>query len=346
MRYLEVCAVSTRLNVVTGATGLLGSHLAEQLRQRGERVRALVRPSSDTSFLKSIGVELVEGDLADMASLRRAFSGADIVYHAAAKVGDWGRWGEFQTHIIDATANVVAACRQEPVGRLLHVSSIIVYGHPQPRPDRIFNEDMPLGQHLWLWDYYCRAKIGAERAIRSYPGAWTIVRPSWIYGPRDRHSLPRMIKALRAGRVHLIGDGENMLNLVYAGDVADGCIRAALAPHAVGQTYNLASSGELTQRKLLNAMTDALGYPRIRSRIPFGFAFWIGFASEIIATVIRLRRPPHITRHIVGLVARPTIHSTSKARGQLSWQPQVTIQEGLKRTLDWYWNTVETSRKR
>src|SRR5438445_10564754 len=81
-----------KLNVLTGATGLLGSHIAEQLVERGERVRALVRSTSDTSFLRALGVELVEGDLGQPDTLPRAVAGADVVYHCAARVGDWGAW--------------------------------------------------------------------------------------------------------------------------------------------------------------------------------------------------------------------------------------------------------------
>src|SRR3954471_19799366 len=195
-----VAGVAGKLNVVTGATGFLGSHIAEQLAARGERVRALVRPTSDTAFLRQLGAELAPGDLADPASLRRAVEGADVVYHCAARVGDWGPWRAFQEQVIEATANLLDACRAAHVGRVLHVSSIIVYGHPQLREGQ-FTEDEPLGQNLWLWDYYCRAKIRAEELCRAYSGALTIVRPSWIYGPRDRTSLPRLLKALDAGRV-------------------------------------------------------------------------------------------------------------------------------------------------
>ncbi len=133
--------MTDRLNVVTGATGLLGSHIAEQLRERGERIRALVRAASDTTFLKQLGVELAFGDLNDPASLPSVFAGADVVYHCAARVGDWGPWRVFQREIIDATANMLAACRTASVGRVLHVSSIIVYGHPRLRDDSCFTED-------------------------------------------------------------------------------------------------------------------------------------------------------------------------------------------------------------
>jgi nucleoside-diphosphate-sugar epimerase len=323
------------LNAVTGATGLLGSHLVEQLAERGERLRALVRPTSDTAFLRERGVELSIGDLHNPQSLRRFVDGADIVYHCAAKVGDWGPWQLYQREVIDATANLLDACKSVGVGRVLHVSSITVYGHPKPRSELIA-EDEPLGQNHWVWDYYCRSKIMAEEICRGYPGALTIVRPGWMYGPRDRNTLPRVVKALRAGRVKLLGSGDNMLNILHAADAAQGTILAANHPDAVGQAYNLSSSGEITQRQLLDLLTDLLGLPRITKHIPLRLAFWVGFLSEVIGHVILLKRPPHITRYGVSLVGRSTGFSTAKARTQLGWRPRVGIQEGLRETLEWF----------
>ncbi len=314
---------------------MLGSHIAERLRERGERVRALVRPTSDTTFLQELGVELAYGDLNEPSGLPRALAGADVVYHCAARVGDWGPWRVFQREIIDATANLLAACRTSGVGRVLHVSSIIVYGHPRLR-DACFTEDEPLGQNLWLWDYYCRAKVRAEELCRQYPGDLTIVRPSWIYGPRDRTTLPRLLKAFDAGRVAIIGSGENLLNVVYAGDVAEGAIRAANYPQAKGEAYNLSSEGEITQQDFVDLLVDELGRPRIRGHISYPLAYWGGFLSEVIGRSIRLRRPPHLTRYAVGLIGRSTRFSIAKAREQLGWQPRVGIHEGVRCTLDWY----------
>ncbi len=328
--------MTDRLNVVTGATGLLGSHIAEQLRERGERVRALVRPASDVTFLKQLGVELAFGDLNDPASLPGMVGGVDVVYHCAARVGDWGPWRVFQREIIDATANLLDACRTAGVGRVLHVSSITVYGHPHLRDDSCFTEDEPLGQNLRLWDYYCQAKVRAEELCRQYPGDLTIVRPSWIYGPRDRTTLPRILKALDAGRVAVIGRGDNLLNIVYAGDVAGGAILAANHPRAKGQAYNLSSEGEITQSDFLELLADALGRPRIQGRVSFSFAYWGGFLSEVIGRMIRMRRPPHLTRYAVGLVGRSTRFSIAKAREQLGWQLRVGVHEGVRRTLEWY----------
>jgi nucleoside-diphosphate-sugar epimerase len=332
---VEDCTVAVKVNVITGATGLLGSHLVEQLVARGERVRALVRPTSDYNFLLPLGIELAFGDLHDPASLRRVIAGADVVYHCAARVGDWGPWRDFQRDIIDATANLLTACRNAGVGRVLHVSSIIVYGHP-PVVAEHFTEDEPLGQNLWVWDYYCRAKIRAEELCRAYPRALTIVRPSWIFGPRDRTTLPRVLKALEAGRVAQIGPGDNLLNIVYAADVAEGAILAANHPGAVGRAYNLSSAGEITQRAFLDLLTEALGKPPVTRRVPYRLAFWSAFAAEAFARALHRRQPPYMTRYAVALIGRSTRYSIERARTELGWQPRVSVPEGVRRTLAWH----------
>lgn len=324
-----------RLHVVTGATGLLGSHVAEQLRQRGERVRAITRGSSNTEFLRSLGVELVEADLEQAGSLLRAVDGADIVYHCAARVGDWGTWPLFQRAVIEATGNLLVACQTAGIGRFLHVSSINVYGHLPPRQGRIA-EDEPLGQNLWMWDYYCRAKIAAEGLVQAYPQPWTIVRPSWMYGARDRTSLPRVVTAIRRGRARIVGDGNNRLNIVYTPDVADGVLRAASEPKAVRRAYNLSSEGDVTQREFLNVLTRELGLPRVNRRVSYFQAFAFGLIVEALGRALRWDRPPPITRYAVALIGRTTSFSIERAKTELGWSPRTHPFEGLRATLEWF----------
>jgi nucleoside-diphosphate-sugar epimerase len=326
--------MSEKLNVITGATGLLGSHIAEQLVASGEHVRALVRTTSDTTFLNQVGVELAYGDIRDPASLQQAFAGASIVYHCAARVSDWGPWRLFQAESVDGTRNVVDACRSQDVGRLLHASSISIYGGVK-NPRGPIDEDTPVGQNVRRLDRYARSKLFAEQEARKFP-RHTIVRPSWIYGPRDRVTIPRVVPALRSGKVPIIGSGENMLNLIYAGDVADGAIRAANHPGAVGHVYHLSSTGELTQRKLVDTLTDALELPRIRKRVPFFLAYRVAFLQELCARLLGRKKPPRITRRAIYLIGRTTLFSSTRAREQLGWRPQVDIRQGIGRALDWY----------
>jgi nucleoside-diphosphate-sugar epimerase len=323
------------LQLVTGARGQLGSHIAEQLRAAGMPVRALVRPAKDTALLRSLGVELVDGDLCDADAVRRAVSGVHTVYHAAARVSDWGPWSAFEAEAVTATHNLVAACQAEGVGRLLHVSSISVYGHPRLGPGESITEDTPLGQGFWRWDYYPRAKLLAEEIAREFPRT-TVVRPSWLYGPRDRVTIPRLVPALLERRVPVIGRGDNLLNIIFAGDVADGAIRAGQHPSAVGRAYNLCSEGEVTQRDLLDAMTDALCLPRVRKHIPYFLAVRFALLQEAIARLLRRPKPPTITRRAIYLVGRSTHFSIARARDELGWRPRTDIREGVRRTLEWF----------
>ncbi len=328
--------MSAKLTAVTGATGLLGSHLTERLLARGDRVRALVRPRSNTDWLRDRGVELVVGDLGVPETLHPFVEGATTVYHCAARVGDWGPWWLFRHSVVDATSNLLEASRRAGVGRFLHVSSISVYGHPTLRQGEWLSEDSPLGVDLWWADYYCRAKILAEEAVRAYPGAWTVVRPSWMYGPRDLNSFPRVILTLRRGAGFIVGPGDNPLNILHAADVADGMIRAADCPDAIGQAFNLASEGVVTQSEYLNALTAELGRPNIRRHIPFRLAFAGAFAAELIGRIVRRRRPPILTRYAVSLIGRSTRFRIDKARKELGWQPMIHPLDGLKQTLAWY----------
>ncbi|MBI2804284.1 MAG: NAD-dependent epimerase/dehydratase family protein [Planctomycetes bacterium] len=324
-----------KVNLVTGATGQLGSHIVEQLRAAGESVRVLVRSGRDQTFLRDQGAVILEGDLRDPAAVGRAVKDATIVYHCAAKVSDWGPWREFEDEAVTSTQNIVAACQLAKVQRLLHVSSISVYGHPKLVEGERITEDIPLGQGFWMWDYYPRAKLLAEQIAREFPST-TVVRPSWLYGPRDRVTIPRVIPALLEGRVPILGSGENYLNIIYAADVARGAILAANNADAVGQAYNLCSVGEVKQIDLLNTLTDALSLPRVTKRRPYGLAIRFAFVLEAWKRLIGSAKPPTITRRAIYLIGRSTAFSTEKAETQLGWKREVGIQEGVQRTLEWY----------
>lgn len=324
---------------VTGATGLLGSHLAEQLVQAGQRVRALVRPQSDTAYLKSIGVDCIVGDIADPASLTPAMQGVDTVFHAAAKVGDWGRKSEFDQYTIQGTRNVAEACLAAGVRRLLHVSSTSAYGHPPPLAQAI-DESWPLGEKFWVWDYYTRSKVEAERLLwnmyqeKKLP--LTIVRPSWLYGPRDRLTISRMYHSLLHKKVRIIGDGNNRMNTIYAGSVAQCCLLAARNQAALGEAYNATNDGAITQREWFDLWADTFKLPRPTVYVAYKIAFNAGLVMEALYRMVKARKPPLVTRYAAWLLGRPTFYVTGKAERDLGWKPMVTYEEGVRRTVEWY----------
>ncbi len=327
------------IHFVTGATGLLGSHIAEQLVQQGEKIRALVRPASDTRFLKSLGVELCEGDLSNLSTLRRGIQGASVVYHTAAKVGDWGTWEEHRRDSIEGTRNILEACLAEKVGRLLYISSISAYGHVKNSGRPITEED-PLGSKFWVWDYYTKAKVEAERLVWEYHHRTglpvTVIRPSWIYGPRDRTSIFRLAHSLEIGRVRILGSGENRLSTVYAGNVAEACLIAARRPEAIGQAYNVSNDGAITQKEFMGLFADALGVQQPKRHVPFPVAFLAAFLIEATYRMLHIRQPPFVTRYASWLIGRHTFYSTEKAQRELGWKPRLGYPEAIRKTVGWY----------
>jgi nucleoside-diphosphate-sugar epimerase len=329
----------TAIHLVTGATGLLGSHIVEQLRRRGKRVRALVRNSSDESFLRSQGVETVVGDITDRASLERACAGVDTIYHSAARVGDWGPWREFVQITIEGTRNVIAAAAAANVRRFLHISSISVYGYVDGK-GVVLDETASLGQHLYRWAYYTRSKVIAEQSVWEAHRAGriraTVIRPSWLYGPRDRATLARLIDSIRRGKCRLIGDGSNRLNVVHAANVADGAILAAESARAVGEAYNLSNDGVLTQKQYFDTVAAALGMGPITRSVPYGVAQRVALVLECIGHLVGQRKPPLITRYSVWLIGRHSFFETRKAREQLGWKSRISYEEGIPAAVSEY----------
>ena len=327
-------------SLITGATGLLGSHLAERLVARGRFVRALVRSGSDDRFLRSLGVEVVTGDLGDPTSCRNAILGADAVYHAAAKVGDWGSWNEFQVGCLVATANLARAALEAKVRRFVHVSSTSAYGHPVEGGLPIA-EEAPLGQNLWWpWDYYTRSKVECERLLWGMAEArglpLTVIRPSWLYGERDRTTADRLIARLRRGGLPIMGRGDNPLSAIYAGEVAEAAILAGDDPCSEGEAYNLTDQGSITQREYFGLWADAAGAPPIRRSAHYGTVFAAAFLFEAAGRLVRSRRPPLITRYATWLMGRDLSYSTAKARDRLGWKPALSYRESIGRTVAWF----------
>jgi len=327
------------LALITGATGLLGSHLADRLSARGDRVRALVRPGSRIDHLEALGVEIARGDLTDPAACAAAVAGAARVYHCAAKVGDWGRWPEFQTGCMDATRTLATAASRAGVERFLHISSTSAYGHPVDRAEPV-DETEPLGQNLWFMDHYTRGKVDCERILWGLAEAGdlplTVVRPSWLFGERDRTTVPRLLREFGRGRVLIVGKGDNPLSAVDAGVVADAAILAAHDPGSRGEAYNITSQGRITQRAFLDMFADALEVPRVTRHVPYRLAYAAGLAMEMWGRLRGQASPPRVTRYGAWLLGRHLEYSTEKARARLGWRPALGYRESIERTIRWF----------
>jgi len=313
---------------ITGGTGLVGSHAVEEALHRGHRVRALVRDTSDTRWLDRREVERVKGDMTDAEALRRGVAGADWVLNCAAKVGDWGTLDEFRALNVDAFGLLLDAAAGADVERFVHVSSLGVY---EARDHHGTDEQTPPAADSL--DAYTRSKTEAEALALRYhqerglPVA--IVRPGFIYGPRDRTVLPKLLRALRAGRFAYFGSGDQVLNCIYVKNLVHGILLAAEVPAAVGQVFNLTDGGRVTKRQFIGRVAELAGLRPPRRRIPLWLAWRLAVRMEWWAKLRKSPEPPLVNKARYKFLGLNLDYSIAKARRELGYQPPFTTEEGL-----------------
>jgi nucleoside-diphosphate-sugar epimerase len=325
------------ISLVTGATGFLGSHIVDRLVERGETVRALVRETSDTSYLQSKGIDFAEGDVTIPLTLGAAMKGVDTVYHAAATVTDWAPWSDFQSVTVEGTQNVFSAAVSDGVRRVLHVSSDAVYALSALKD--VVTEESPLEKRFGWLDYYRRSKSVAESTARRFMQGGnvevSIVRPGLLLGERDRAIFPGTVAFLRGGSATYIGSGHNRLPYVYAGDVAEACIQSATSDAGAGGIYNVASEETVTQRDIFDTIAEETGLRPPKRSMPTRLVYTIALAMEALSIATGRRNRPSMTRYGVNILALDYREDVSKAKRALGWEPTVPLKEAIRRTMEW-----------
>ena len=246
--------------LVTGATGLIGSHLVERLRARGQDLRVLVRSTSDLCRLRGLSLELAYGDVRDLQAVREAVKGVDVVYHLAGVMRDWGPRQLFLDVNVGGTEHVCRACVAEGVGRLIHISSVAATGM-EDYPG-IKDESAPLLTNPRRHHPYSYSKAESERVVQRFAREHglkaTILRPSYVYGPRELNVGLYIVARLLQRRFYLLpGNGRNYHQMTYVTDVARG-LELALKEQAIGQTYVLVGP-RTTAREVYSALARAMG---------------------------------------------------------------------------------------
>lgn len=313
---------------VTGATGLVGSHVVEEAIRRGHRVRALVRGSSDTRWLDSQGVEKVAGDLEDDAAIRAGVAGADWVFNCAAKVGDWGSLEEFRRLNVGAFRILLEAATVAKVARFVHVSSLGVY---EGRDHFGTDETTPTAAQAL--DGYTRSKVEAEALALEYARdrglPLTVVRPGFIYGERDRTVLPKLLHSLRTGRFAYFGSGQQALNCIYAKNLVHALFLAAESPASVGEVFNVTDGPRVSKEQFIGRVAELAGLKRPRLRIPL----WL---ARILANLLERRAirkgsttPPLVNKARYKFLGLNLDYSIEKAKRILGYVPPFTTEQGL-----------------
>jgi nucleoside-diphosphate-sugar epimerase len=324
--------------LVTGAAGFVGGHLVEMLVTRGDEVRALVRPGEDTRWLRTLdGVETIEGDLTDAPSLARAVRGVQRVYNVGAKTGPWGHEAVYRAVNVQGLADLIRSAIDAGVERIVHTSSITVYGH---HLSGIVTEDHPYRAED---NPYSRTKIAGEeliwKLVREQGAPVVVVRPGWVYGPRDSSSFARIVEFVESGSGIVIGRGRNVVPVVYVEDVARGLILAGDAGEAaVGRAYNIVDDRRVSQSEYLDIVADALQVPHVSRRVPFAAMYLAGRTAEVVWRAAGRRKgaPPPLTSYGVTLLGGDQRFSTDRARRELGYAPQFDVRRGVAAGVRWY----------
>jgi len=322
--------------LVTGGTGFFGSHLIEELRERGESVRALVRPTSNQTLVQRFGAEPVEGDLEDLDSLRRACDGCRVVYHCAARVEIVGTPAQFEQTTVAGTERLLAAAAEAGVQRFVYVSSCGVYHPALFASGQEINEFTPVRVPP-RWFIYGRAKYRAECSVRAQcptPMQWTIVRLGYLYGPRNRTMHTYLEPAMRDRTMRIIGDGQNEMAFVYVRDAARAVAAAGRRPQAVGQVLIAGGNEHVTQQQYFDTLADGFGIPRVTKRVPYWVAFFFGWLGEYL-----VRSGPRravLRRAAIALTGLPQHLRCDHTQKLLDWRPEVKFADGMKTAFQWY----------
>ncbi|MCI0650924.1 MAG: NAD-dependent epimerase/dehydratase family protein [Planctomycetes bacterium] len=324
--------------LVTGGGGFLGGALVRALRGRGVEVRSFAR--GDYPELRRAGVDVRRGDLADARAVSEAVAGCDAVFHAGAKAGIWGRARDYHDANVAGTQNVLAACAEHGVRRLIYTStpSVVFAGVDQ----RGIDEGCPYPRKFLA--HYPRTKAIAERMVLGANGAklaTVALRPHLIWGPDDNHLVPRLVERARAGRLRLVAGGQTQIvDSIYVDNAAAAHLLAAerMEPGApiAGKAYFLSQGEPLPIATLINRILACAGLPPVTRSISARAAHAAGTLCEFAYGALGLRGEPPMTRFLARQLATSHWFDIGAARRDLGYEPEVSIEEGLARLAAWF----------
>jgi nucleoside-diphosphate-sugar epimerase len=312
---------------VTGGSGFIGGALIERLRREGWDVRALARSDAAAAKVRERGAEPAAGDLDDLSALRAGAEGSEICFHAAAKVEDWGDPADFERLNVRGTENVIAACREAGVRRLVHVGTEAALTAGQALVD--VDEGAPLRPDSPF--LYSSTKAKAEQLVRDANGAGletVVVRPRFVWGRGDTTLLPSIADLVRAGRFRWIGGGGHLTDTTHVDNTVEGLwLGATRAP--AGGLYFVTDGEPVVFRDFLTKMLETQGVTVPDKSVPPGVAAAGAATAERAWRLLRRPGPPPLTRFAVWAASKQCTLDISRARTELGYEPVRTREDGL-----------------
>ncbi|MDI1320608.1 MAG: NAD-dependent epimerase/dehydratase family protein [bacterium] len=318
---------------ITGASGFIGGKLAERLLAAGRKVRVLAR--RPLPALEKLGAEIMLGDLENITALRRGCAGATTVFHVAGRVGVWGPPAEFFRINGTGTFNVVFACREAGVRRLVYTSSPSVVYNGKDLAG--VNESAPLCTVAPC--AYPTSKAAAEKIVAGANGpALTTVslRPHLVWGPGDKNVVPRVLALAKEGRLKIIGSGQNKVDVTHITNVVDAHLLAESAPAntAGGKAYFITNGEPVVLWDWINQLLRGIGAPEITKHVSLHTAYAAGGVLEALWSVLPLKGEPPMTRFVAKEMATDHWFDISAARRDLGYAPRVTMATGTAELIE------------
>lgn len=328
--------------LVTGATGLVGSHIVDRLLSDGWSVRALARSPERARTQLSGDVEILQGDVLDEASFTRAARGCHAVFHGAANIIVRGGWEAYRVTNVEGSRNAITAAERAHA-RLLHVSSVSVYG-PGARYDAARRgartDETAVLAPLPERAYYARSKRDSEDLVlraHSQGRAWTtVVRPCVVYGKRDRQFVPRMAQLIRRAAIPLLRGGRATMGIVQAANVAEGAVLAATTDVAGGKAYNLANDYDVTVRQFFELAGEGLRRRPILIPMPLWAVRGALRGVKWAARTLTGRRFNLVSNSAIDFLAEDNPFSSDLAKRELGWSPSVRPEQGVPDAFRWW----------
>lgn len=318
--------------LVTGGGGFLGGAIARKLLEQGCTVRTLQR--GQYPLLEQAGAHCIRADLTDADAVLAAAKGCDAVFHVAAKAGVWGSYQSYHQPNVEGTRNVIQACKTHGIPKLIFTSSpsVTFSGHDEEGID----ESAPYPSKYLA--HYPATKAIAERMMLDAANdrlATVALRPHLIWGPGDAHLVPRIIARARAGRLRIVGSGDNLVDSTYIDNAADAHLSACehLTPDAKcnGKAYFITNGEPIPMRDLINRILAAAHLPPVTRHISPRIATAVGGLLEGAYHLLRIRREPVMTRFVARQLACAHWYDLTAARRDLGYEPRVSIDEGMER---------------
>ncbi len=322
--------------LVTGGGGFVGLAIVKLLRQMD--ISTIVVGRHHYPQVEALGAISLLGDIRDLDFLSRSMAGCDTVFHVAAKAGIWGSWGDYFSINVLGTENVIKACEQAGVANLVYTStpSVVFNGKSLCGVD----ETAPYSEHILC--HYARTKIMAEMLVlRANTSALrtTALRPHLVWGPGDTNLIPRLLDRGRRGRLKIVGNGRNKVDISYIDNVADAHIAAAnnleMIGTAAGEAFFISQGEPVVLWDWINELFMHLSIPPVAKRVRFRKAYRIGAALEKLYGFLHINAEPPMTRFLAEQLAKSHWFLVAKASRVLPYDVRVSNEEGMQRLTHW-----------